>query len=581
MDLAAFRESLRQIDLDALSDWEAQLARAFLALFEAHLELHDRTQAVEALLAEAEAEIRRLKGLPEPPDRSGASGSGTAGEGRKPRRDLSSEKERQRRAPKTDRRKGPQRKRNSTLAPVEFVDIDLTEAEKAALPPDAVANGYRRVRKQELRIERRVVEFRLRRYYSRSLGKTFDAQLPAGWEGDHGPGVGALLVLLNHQMNVGQELIHTFLQAFGIVISAGTVCNKGVDSAEIFAAERQEVLRAGLESSPWQQTDATPTKVNGQAETCHVVGNPTFTHLHTGPDHDRDSVVRLLRAGEPDRYLLDAETLAWLRHLGWSERRLTALQPYCEPFLRSRAVLAAKVRGLVSEWSPQDQAEFWSAALLMGWRYDPAVPTIQSLLSDDHSIYLGVTVEQMLCWIHELRHFKRLQPPFAIYQGEVERVLGEAWDFYRELEDYRRAPHPGLAAGLSQKFDVVFGHTVRYGPLQARLKLTAAKKERLLRVLKHPELPLHNNESELAARTRVRRRDVSFGPRSRAGATAWDTFQGLATTTAKLGVHFYEYVYDRLTRAGRVPRLADLVRAKARELRLGWTWVVPSPHPIE
>ncbi len=38
-------------------------------------------------------------------------------------------------------------------------------------------------------------------------------------------------------------------------------------------------------------------------------------------------------------------------------------------------------------------------------------------------------------------------------------------------------------------------------------------------VLAHPEIPLHNNPAELGARARVRKRDVSFGPRTREGAT--------------------------------------------------------------
>ncbi len=49
-------------------------------------------------------------------------------------------------------------------------------------------------------------------------------------------------------------------------------------------------------------------------------------------------------------------------------------------------------------------------------------------------------------------------------------------------------------------------------------------------VLKHPEIPLHNNPAELEARQRVRKRDVSFGPRTQDGIEAWDTFMSLAAT---------------------------------------------------
>ncbi|MEH2403717.1 hypothetical protein [Nostoc sp.] len=46
--------------------------------------------------------------------------------------------------------------------------------------------------------------------------------------------------------------------------------------------------------------------------------------------------------------------------------------------------------------------------------------------------------------------------------------------------------------------------------LDERKRLTAAKAEELLLVLEHPELPLHNNPAELAARTMVQRRKINY-----------------------------------------------------------------------
>jgi hypothetical protein len=81
----------------------------------------------------------------------------------------------------------------------------------------------------------------------------------------------------------------------------------------------------------------------------------------------------------------------------------------------------------------------------------------------------------------------------------------------------------------------LFGATTGYAVLDDRIARTRAKKDCLLMVLAHPEIPLHNNPAELAARQRVRERDVSFGPWTMEGAKARDTFQTLATTAAKLG----------------------------------------------
>jgi hypothetical protein len=96
-----------------------------------------------------------------------------------------------------------------------------------------------------------------------------------------------------------------------------------------------------------------------------------------------------------------------------------------------------------------------------------------------------------------------------------------------------------------------------------------------LLVLEYPELPLHNNASELGVRRRVRKRDVSFGPRTDAGRRAWDTFMTLAETTRKIGVSFYAYLYDRITGAKVIPPLADLIVQAADTFKL--TQSCPAP----
>lgn len=88
--------------------------------------------------------------------------------------------------------------------------------------------------------------------------------------------------------------------------------------------------------------------------------------------------------------------------------------------------------------------------------------------------------------------------------------------------------------------------------------------ELLLGVLSHPEIPLHNNAMELAARRRVRKRDVSFGPQSEAGARAWDTFQTIIATAAKQGVRLYDYLLKRRTEPELTPSLADRISGRSR-----------------
>ena len=65
------------------------------------------------------------------------------------------------------------------------------------------------------------------------------------------------------------------------------------------------------------------------------------------------------------------------------------------------------------------------------------------------------------------------------------------------------------------------------------------KKEALLLVLKHPELPLHNNDSELGARVEKRRQDVSLQMKSKKGTVAKDSFLTVTQTAKKLDVNAY------------------------------------------
>jgi len=63
----------------------------------------------------------------------------------------------------------------------------------------------------------------------------------------------------------------------------------------------------------------------------------------------------------------------------------------------------------------------------------------------------------------------------------------------------------------------------------------------------------------------VRKRDVSFGPRSQAGVAAWDIFGTITQTAAKLGVNIAHYLYDRISGANRMPSLAALITQRAAE----------------
>jgi hypothetical protein len=146
------------------------------------------------------------------------------------------------------------------------------------------------------------------------------------------------------------------------------------------------------------------------------------------------------------------------------------------------------------------------------------------------------------------------------------------WDFYKQLLAYRQNPAAERAAQLREKFDELFSTVTGYEELDQRIARTKADKTYLLMVLAHPEVPLHNNPAELDARTRVRKRVVSYGPRSLAGGRTWDAMETLLSTARKLGVNFFQYIRDRVSSARQMPSLADLIKDRAKTMDLGSSW---------
>src|SRR5262249_24304199 len=166
---------------------------------------------------------------------------------------------------------------------------------------------------------------------------------------------------------------------------------------------------------------------------------------------------------------------------------------------------------------------------------------------------------------------KKLIPSIPYHQALLVAFVQRFWTYYDQLLAYREQPTPEEATRLAEEFETLFATVTGYQALDERITKTCAKQSWLM-VLMHPEIPLHNNPAELGARARVRQRDVSFGPRTREGATAWDTFMTLAATATKLGVNFYHYIHDRVSGASQMPSLASLIAERAKVLNLGASW---------
>ena len=146
---------------------------------------------------------------------------------------------------------------------------------------------------------------------------------------------------------------------------------------------------------------------------------------------------------------------------------------------------------------------------------------------------------------------------------KLDQFIELYWYYYSKLYDYKSSPSPKSADLLSSEFDQLFSSQTDYQQLDERILKTKLKKENLLLVLKYPQLPLHNNASELAARVLVRKRDVSLHTLSPEGTKANVTFLSIVQTCKKFGVNAYDFIFDRINHSFNLPPLAQLIEDKS------------------
>jgi len=552
----ALLDPIRKIDLSGIED---ERARAITALL---LNLVEDLRGELKKAHQENAYLRERLGL----GRSGEGKPGDQPESTPTPPTHSSEKE----------RKEPQeRTKRAKLGEIQIDREVKLEVDRATLPPDAEDKGYTAVVVQELRIDTENVRFFRKKYYSPSQGKTYLAPLPDGYCGEFGPNVRTLCVMFSHQCHMTQPKIAEWFANMGILISDGQISHFLTEGHEAFHREKAEIVEAGLSSSPWQHMDDTGTRVDGVNWHCQVICNPLYTAYFTTERKDRLTVIDVLRNGRERVFRLNDEAVALLRQFGVSQRTIAQLRHLPWDQELSETQLEDGLNQQMPQLGATARSRIVEASAIAAYHAEVGHPVVRLLICDDAKQFKLVTEELGLCWIHDGRHYKHLEPCVAYHGQLLDGFLGRYWDFYKELLAYRQQPSAAEAMRLSGAFDELFATVTGYAALDERIAKTKANKGSLLMVLRHPEIPLHNNPAELEARGRVRKRVVSYGPRSVNGAQAWDTFQTILGTAKKLGVNFFHYLRDRISGARQMPSLADLIQQRAKDLKLGASWESP------
>jgi len=534
------------------------LVEALLRIILTERENHQRIVLQMQLQIDAlTEEVNRLKGLPDKPKRPRQPSSLNDPHG-KPSENVPQQ------CQPTEKKlpTGPDGKRagSAKRSKTRQLPIHRTEPlEPPNLPDGAVCSGSRSFVVQDLRIEAINTCYERKRYRLPD-GSYFTAPLPVGVQGHFGPKLRAYVLYQHHHNQVTQPLLREELNEFGIEISTGQINRLLTHGHEPFHAEKDSLLPAAREVSDYLQTDDTSAKHCGKAGHTLHIGNEFFASFTTSDTKSRVNFLKVLL--EPfHEYTINDNTLIYLKeHIvpAWVIELVAAAKGQVfaddrawETQLKTWTITNDEQRRLLTE------AALWTSMLQHELYADVA------LISDDAKQFQILRFLHGLCWLHAERNVAGLIPLTDAERAAHLRSRDDIWTFYQRLKQYRIAPTEAERIALEAEFDRMLLTSTGWLELDAALLKIHAKKERLLLVLTHPEIPLHNNLSENDIRQYVKKRKISAGTRSDLGRRCRDTFMSLKTTCRKLGHRFWGYLLDRLQGVPDIPSLADLIREKA------------------
>ena len=182
------------------------------------------------------------------------------------------------------------------------------------LPPDAVRLQDEIVVVQDIEIKPKNTQFQRHVFYSASQQKYYRGSLPVDCNhGDFSASLRALIVSLKYCGNMSEPKIGEFLENFDVQVSAGSLSNILTKSAKLFEQEYDDLLTAGLSSTPYQQTDDTSARVNGEFWNTHILCNPFYTFYSTRPGKDRLTVLKVLQNTDELRFSFGEATCQLLQ----------------------------------------------------------------------------------------------------------------------------------------------------------------------------------------------------------------------------------------------------------------------------
>jgi hypothetical protein len=307
---------------------------------------------------------------------------------------------------------------------------DLEIHETVTVPPAGIPEGsrfkgYEEYTVQDLILKPHNTVYRLE-YWLTPDGQRLVGQLPTeAGDGHFGTTLVSFILYQYYHCDVTQPLIWEQLDDLGIDISTGQVNRIITEGKEVFHQEKAEILRVGLEVSPYVHVDDTGARHQGKNGYCTHVGNELFAYFESTGSKSRINFLEVLR-GEHQDYVLSDVALDFMRIQKLPQDHLEHLCAHQGHRFESKEVWKELLwfLGITGERHVRIATE----GALLGSVLDHGVNPELAIMSDDAGQFNLVLLLHMLCWIHAERLLAKLVGFNDGQREDLELVRGQVWD---------------------------------------------------------------------------------------------------------------------------------------------------------
>ncbi len=407
--------------------------------------------------------------------------------------------------------------------------------------------GYKEVVIQDLSFSTEVTRYRLECGYNEN--------------GEFGVGVLAFVKMLYYQCRVPMDKIHSVLKGFGIIIGKSVIVKMCHFLNDKMKKELDIARAISIKLSKFAQMDDTGAIVNNNNHHTFTLSTPHTTVLTTIDSKSMMSAMYAYTGGQRVFYVINTNFFRYLMKLLPDKK----YQKYFRKFRRNRPYTEDEFKEVMKPYNTQKffhRAYKMRLCALRAWikTHPPTIPKAV-LVSDAAGNFKFMGHNHQLCWIHEIRHYRKLEAFTEAHQQIKEKMLLILYDFYKNLKHFKLGKL--TKTEIQADFNYITQLKTGFEALDALIIKTKKREHGLLTVLRYPFVPIHNNICEQDLRESVIKRKVSGGTRIPLGTYSWDVGLSLVHTCRKLKISFYDYLRDRYSKAYRIPKLNQIIEQMA------------------